>query len=85
MCLIVKDDPEEKGEVRPPTMPGPRIFEQGEPVEGPWRCASCYATRFKTMCFGQNDADATNCQHCGLVKSEAGWSLWMHYDDLPGG
>jgi len=31
-------------------------FAQGDAAPGePWRCAACYAQRFKTMCFGLND------------------------------
>eukprot|EP00051_Salpingoeca_urceolata_P002406 m.49932 g.49932 ORF g.49932 m.49932 type:complete len:519 (+) comp12112_c0_seq1:50-1606(+) len=60
------------------------VFDLGEPVaDAPWRCASCYAKRFQTMCFGQNDAGAVVCRHCDKPQREAGWSLWMAYDALP--
>lgn len=54
-----------------------------------WRCAKCYRGRFQTMCFGMNDATgasdplAEKCPNCGTARSEAGWSLWFHYDELP--
>ena len=64
--------------------PPPTIFQQGEAVAGqPWRCAACYAQRFKTMCFGMNDplfggGDqaallAQPCRHCGKARGEGGW------------
>ena len=37
------------------------------------------------MAFRLNDADALKCQHCGRDRADCGWSLWMHYDKLPGG
>eukprot|EP00947_MAST-08B_sp_MAST-8B-sp1_P002785 g2785.t1 len=86
VVLVHEDDPEEKGEDRPKDAPRPPIFPQGEPVPGePWRCASCYAKRFKTMCFGQNDAGAESCVHCGKARADCGWSLWMDFSELPGG
>ena len=45
-------------------------FELGDPpTDTPWRCATCYRSRFKTMCFGMNEAGATHCQHphCGTI------------------
>ena len=55
-------------------------------VLGNRRCATCYRSRFETMCFGMNEAGATHCQHepCGRApQSECGWSIIVHYDDLP--
>lgn len=82
-AVLAVDDPTVQGAVRDADAPLQPKFEQGEPGPGPWRCASCYATRFKTMCFGQNDDGAILCQHCGKLRAQAGWSLWMHYNDLP--
>ena len=48
---------------------------------GPWRCASCYYTRFSTMSFGQNDGGDT-CGACGKTRSQAFWSLWLPYSEL---
>ena len=42
------------------TTPKPRVFALPELdatlQSTPWRCRSCYETRYKTMCFGQNSA-----------------------------
>lgn len=35
------------------------------------------------MCFGQNDAGATECRHCTLPIRKCGWTLWFPYDKLP--
>ena len=33
------------------------VYAQGElDPAAPWRCRACYATRFKTFCFGLNEA-----------------------------
>ena len=48
----------------------------------PWRCATCYANRFKTMNFGTNEPGTKNCSVCGLSKGDAMWSLWLPYDKL---
>jgi hypothetical protein len=56
-------------------------FSKLTPPEGPWRCASCYANRFKTMCFGQNDGGEM-CSTCHKPQREAMWSLWLPYDEL---
>lgn len=83
--VLVFDDPSVQGEDRPPTMASPPIFQQGSPVAGQdWRCTRCYSTRFKTMCFGMNSCESVECQHCGLSRTECGWSIWVHYDELPG-
>lgn len=56
-----------------------------------WRCRACYETRFKTMCFGMNEAplhtpvDQWICRHCDKTRAEVGWTLWLTYDELPGG
>jgi hypothetical protein len=50
------------------------------------RCATCYRSRFETMCFGMNEAGSTHCQHepCGRApQSECGWSIIVPYDELP--
>eukprot|EP01064_Diplonema_japonicum_P018240 TRINITY_DN2691_c2_g1_i1.p1 TRINITY_DN2691_c2_g1~~TRINITY_DN2691_c2_g1_i1.p1 ORF type:complete len:521 (+),score=76.49 TRINITY_DN2691_c2_g1_i1:71-1564(+) len=59
-------------------------FDHLDPPSGPWRCATCYHGRYKTMCFGLNE-DSPVCRHCGKTKKEALWSLWMHFDELPAG
>jgi hypothetical protein len=51
-----------------------------------WRCRACYATRFKTMCFGLNDPSSevdVTCEHCGKSRREVGHSIWLTYDELP--
>ena len=84
--VLAVDDPEDKNPPRP--VPEP-TFEQGAVPEGAaaaaesWRCAHCYATRYKTMNFGMNEPGAIVCAACGKPRVEAGWSLWMHHDALP--
>lgn len=81
--VLAVDDPSVKGVERPPDQPPEPKFNLGEFSTGSsWRCASCYAKRYETMCFGQNDANTTHCQHCGKSPKEAGWSLWLNYNDL---
>lgn len=80
---VVDDD---RSEERPEHLPAPPSFEQGPlPVEGEaWRCLSCYQTRFKTMCFGENGAPAsTTCKFCSLPQGTAGWTIWRKYEELP--
>jgi len=77
---------EDASEERPADMKQPPRFEQGPPPgEGEaWRCASCYQTRFKTMCFGENPAPASQtCKFCSKAQAEVGWTLWRSYDELP--
>eukprot|EP00312_Isochrysidales_sp_CCMP1244_P033232 CAMPEP_0202746422 /NCGR_PEP_ID=MMETSP1388-20130828/8140_1 /ASSEMBLY_ACC=CAM_ASM_000864 /TAXON_ID=37098 /ORGANISM="Isochrysis sp, Strain CCMP1244" /LENGTH=549 /DNA_ID=CAMNT_0049413683 /DNA_START=26 /DNA_END=1675 /DNA_ORIENTATION=+ len=71
---------------RPPDAPPPTLLPQGPPPAAgeAWRCASCYNSRFKTMCFGENPAPAAAaCKFCGQAQQEAGWTVWMRYADLP--
>ena len=71
---------------RPPDVPPPLRLEQGpKPAPGAaWRCASCYNTRFSTMCFGENSAPAaSNCKFCGQSQELAGWTIWKPYAALP--
>lgn len=75
--ILAVDDPDVRGKVRPveeeANFP---IFQLGDPPrDQEWRCASCYRTRFKTMCFGLNKAGALSCEHCGKSMEEAGWTL----------
>ena len=82
--VLAEDDPTIEGAKRPDGMPLPPVFSLGKPPCGtPWRCAKCYATRFKTMCFGQNAADAKTCQYCSRKIEDCGWSLWLPYARLP--
>eukprot|EP00036_Acanthoecidae_sp_10tr_P015979 CAMPEP_0206290282 /NCGR_PEP_ID=MMETSP0106_2-20121207/2541_1 /ASSEMBLY_ACC=CAM_ASM_000206 /TAXON_ID=81532 /ORGANISM="Acanthoeca-like sp., Strain 10tr" /LENGTH=522 /DNA_ID=CAMNT_0053720841 /DNA_START=68 /DNA_END=1636 /DNA_ORIENTATION=- len=75
---------EDSSPERPPDVPKPLTYDLGDPPAGKWRCGSCYQTRFKTMCFGDNEpSDA--CVHCGRPKVEAGWTIWRDYSDLPPG
>ena len=45
---------------RPAGAPPPLRLEQGPkpPAGAAWRCASCYSSRFSTMCFGENPSPA---------------------------
>lgn len=79
--VLAVDDPDVKG-IEDPNRNLP-VFPQGDITAGPWRCASCYAKRYETMCFGMNDDDAQHCQHCNKSRVDCGWSLWMAYDELP--
>eukprot|EP00039_Didymoeca_costata_P020301 m.340788 g.340788 ORF g.340788 m.340788 type:complete len:543 (+) comp19533_c0_seq1:21-1649(+) len=86
--VLAQEEEGVEGEERPKDKPLPSLYKL--PVEGPspgepWRCAACYATRFKTMNFGQNDAGATVCATCGKTPKDAGFSFWMHFKDLPRG
>jgi len=68
--------------------PTRHIFELPSPKENgldqePWRCATCYRGRFKTMCFGQNNAGIDACVHCGKWREDAGFSIWLSYSELP--
>ena len=74
------------GEDRPEGMALPPLFKLppgGPDPNEPWRCATCYATRFKTFNFGMNEAGAPTCGTCGQRPQDAGFSFWMAYDQLP--
>ena len=60
---------EDASKPRPAHVPPPATLEMGPPpaANAAWRCLSCYQTRFKTMCFGQNPAGSAVCQHCTLA------------------
>ena len=49
------------------------------------RCAACYRTRFKTMCFGLNDATAATCahEHCNHAARGADCSFELPHSQLP--
>ncbi|CAB9510468.1 expressed unknown protein [Seminavis robusta] len=47
-----------------------------------WRCATCYANRFKTMNFGTNTAGTTACEVCTTAIRDAMWSLWLPFSQL---
>lgn len=76
---------EDQSPERPADAPAPTTYELGEPPGGKWRCGSCYQSRFKTMCFGDNEAGTDSCRHCGLPKDAAGWTIWRGYDELAAG
>eukprot|EP01060_Flectonema_neradi_P015058 TRINITY_DN2173_c0_g2_i1.p1 TRINITY_DN2173_c0_g2~~TRINITY_DN2173_c0_g2_i1.p1 ORF type:complete len:495 (+),score=92.81 TRINITY_DN2173_c0_g2_i1:61-1545(+) len=78
-AVLAINDPEVSGEQELPSDDNP-VFTT--PPTGPWRCASCYHSRFKTMCFGLND-DTPECKFCNRPRQEALWSLWLHYSELP--
>lgn len=81
--ILAVDDPEVRGKVRPANKQDKYpIYDLGKPPKGAWRCAACYRSRFRTMCFGQNDP-GDHCVHCGKHKTEVGWTLAIHYSDLP--
>jgi hypothetical protein len=71
---------------RPESAPPPVRLDPGPPppAGATWRCASCYNSRFKKMCFGENAAPSGSvCKFCGLAPAVAGWTLWKHYSELP--
>lgn len=81
--ILAVDDPMVRGAERPPEMrPNYPIFTLDHLPEGPWRCASCYRDRYRTMCFGLNEGPG-NCQHCHKSPAESGFTLWFAYQDLP--
>jgi len=82
-AVLAIDDPSVTGPPRPADADPPKVFPQGQPGTGAWRCASCYRDRFKTMNFGGNDAGTTHCAACGKSRADAGWALWLSYDELP--
>jgi len=74
-----------------PTVSGPLDDDPNEPIfssednhtdEGPWRCAFCYESRFKTMNFGQNEAGSKTCNNCGQSRSKVLKSCWLTYAEL---
>eukprot|EP00977_Amphora_coffeiformis_P009800 scaffold2256_cov166-Amphora_coffeaeformis.AAC.5 len=76
------DDPDVQGEWDDdPNEPVYKFGELPAPT-GPWRCASCYANRFKTMNFGTNKAGTEACEVCHTPRVQAMWSLWQSYTDL---
>jgi len=84
--VLAVEDPDVQGVPRPPDVPAQPKFSLSDFTQSdmtmPWRCASCYSTRFKTMCFGQN-ANGEKCRFCGKKREEAGWSFYLAYDKLP--
>lgn len=60
-----------------------RALKENVGKGGKWRCASCYRTRFQTMCFGENGEATDKCKFCKKTRSETGWSIWLSYSDLP--
>lgn len=85
-CVLSLPEEDVQGEARPADMPPPRLYTlppEGPPPGRPWRCATCYATRFKTMNFGANDAGAETCATCGQRPQDGGFSIWLPFEDLP--
>ena len=87
-------DPDDSiyGKGEPPTekmLAETTIFELPQSqAAAPWRCATCYRTRFETMCFGMNDPGSTHCQYdpCGKASREdCGWSFEIEFEKLPEG
>jgi len=84
LALVTAEvEAEDQSNPRPDGVPAPIKFDQGEAPTGSWRCASCYQTRFKTMCFGENQSGTTTCKHCGRLQSDVGWTIWRQYSQLP--
>ena len=98
---LVIDDPSNTSPELPADHPRPPTFQlqdavpeaalrQDDASVASWRCRACYETRYKTMCFGMNEAPASLspeecvCRHCEKTKRECGWTLWMRYDELGG-
>jgi len=82
--ILAVDDPEVKGKIRPVEQAKDFPVLELEPIpdDEEWRCASCYRTRYKTMCFGLNKPGNV-CAHCGKTKQEAGWTFYKRYKELP--
>jgi len=82
--VLAADDPSVQGQKRPDDYVA-EVFELQTPpsINEKWTCATCYRTRFQTMCFGANQAGNAFCQHCGKTKADAGWALWLTFKDLP--
>lgn len=85
--LLARENPDLQGEVRPADLPPePKICQETPEYQraGPWRCASCYANRFKTMDFSLVPADIQDhCPKCQKSRKDCGWSLWMPFSALP--
>lgn len=81
-----KYDPRPEGSLRPKTFDLKDYAPSGEEVRH-WRCAACYSTRFKTMCFGMNNLKEhekdPKCDNCGKNRSISGHTIWLTYDELP--
>lgn len=81
-----KYDPRPEGATMPQTF-DPKAHPAAGEEKKTWRCAACYSTRFKTMCFGMNDLkDGENdpkCENCGRFRSVAGHTIWLTYEELP--
>lgn len=87
-------DPRPEGAKMPKTFDLKAHSPAGEEKKT-WRCAACYSTRFKTMCFGMNDlkedggegdgdeANDPKCENCGRLRSVSGHTIWLTYDELP--
>jgi len=82
--ILAIEDPSVQGAERPADNPAV-TFDLGSPPPDnePWRCGSCYRSRFQTMQFGQNEPGSHNCSACGRSKEDAQWSLHFKYSDLP--
>jgi len=83
--VLAFDDPSVEGATRPADAPAPAVFAQGTPSAGPWRCTRCYAERFKTFNFSINPAGAESCTVCARPRSDAGWTIWLPFAELPKG
>ena len=76
-----------------PSVQGPWDTDPQEPVwdysqlslppNQPWRCATCYSTRFATMNFGMNEgSNTTTCPTCDKPAADCLWSRWLTYAEL---
>uniref|UniRef100_A0A7S1TWT1 Deubiquitinating enzyme MINDY-3/4 conserved domain-containing protein n=1 Tax=Phaeomonas parva TaxID=124430 RepID=A0A7S1TWT1_9STRA len=86
--VLATEDAAVEGNPRPAGMPLPQLFKlpaTGPDPRAPWRCATCYATRFRTMNFGLNEAGTEVCSTCGQAPSLGGFSIWVPYSELPRG
>lgn len=82
--ILAVDNKDETSALRPEEMQDDYpIYELAAPPRGAWRCAACYRTRYKTMCFGLNQDSTQDCVHCGKSMEEAGWTVYFRYRDLP--
>jgi hypothetical protein len=76
------DDPHVQGPLDEDTNEPVYNFQELDLPTNNWRCATCYADRFKTMNFGTNSAGTAECEVCKGPIRIAMWSLWLPFANL---